>query len=53
MRHHRSDRRASRFSPELIINFPGNPETIPQIGKEIEQALPHAIELITGRRSPH
>ena len=37
----------------LIINFPGNPESITQAGEGIEHALPHALELIAGRRSPH
>jgi molybdenum cofactor synthesis domain-containing protein len=37
----------------LIINFPGSPESIAQAGAAIEQALPHAVELITGRRSLH
>jgi len=39
--------------PSLIINFPGSPESITQAGEGIEQALPHALELIAGRRSSH
>ncbi len=30
----------------LIINFPGNPPAIGQVGGEIAPALPHAIELL-------
>ncbi|HEY5343292.1 MAG TPA: MogA/MoaB family molybdenum cofactor biosynthesis protein [Solirubrobacteraceae bacterium] len=37
----------------LIINFPGSPESIAQAGAAIEQALPHAVKLIAGRRPPH
>jgi molybdopterin adenylyltransferase len=37
----------------LIVNFPGSPESIEQAGAAIEQALPHAANLIAGRRSPH
>jgi len=37
----------------LIVNFPGSPESIAQAGKAIEQALPHAVQLIAGRRSLH
>ena len=36
----------------LIVNFPGSPESIAQAGAGIEQALPHAVELIAGHR-PH
>jgi len=37
----------------LIVNFPGSPESIDQAGEAIAAALPHAVELIAGRRSPH
>jgi len=37
----------------LIVNFPGNPESIDQAGEAIAAALPHAVELIAGRRSAH
>lgn len=37
----------------LIINFPGSPQSIDQAGEAIAAALPHAIELINGRRSAH
>jgi molybdenum cofactor synthesis domain-containing protein len=30
----------------LIINFPGNPPAIDQIGAELAPAIPHAIELL-------
>lgn len=30
----------------LIINFPGNPPSIAQVGGELGPALPHAIELL-------
>ncbi|HZA90585.1 MAG TPA: MogA/MoaB family molybdenum cofactor biosynthesis protein [Solirubrobacterales bacterium] len=37
----------------LIINFPGNPASIQQAGEAITGALPHALDLIAGRRSQH
>jgi molybdopterin adenylyltransferase len=37
----------------LIVNFPGSPESIAQAGVAIEEALPHAVELIAGRQSAH
>jgi molybdenum cofactor synthesis domain-containing protein len=37
----------------LIVNFPGSPRSIPQVAAAIEPALPHALELIAGRRSAH
>ena len=37
----------------LIINFPGNPESISQAGEAITDALPHALNLIAGRPDPH
>ena len=37
----------------LIVNFPGNPASIEQAGEAIENALPHALDLIGGRRSHH
>jgi molybdenum cofactor synthesis domain-containing protein len=30
----------------LIVNFPGNPPAIGQVGSELAPALPHAIELL-------
>jgi molybdopterin adenylyltransferase len=37
----------------LIVNFPGNPDSIDEAGEAIAAALPHAVELIAGRRSLH
>ena len=37
----------------LIVNFPGSPKSIDEAGKAIEAALPHALELLTGKRSEH
>jgi molybdenum cofactor synthesis domain-containing protein len=37
----------------LIVNFPGSPRSIAQAGEAIVDAMPHALELITGRRSEH
>jgi len=37
----------------LIVNFPGNPRSIEQTGEAIAVALPHALELLAGRRPPH
>jgi molybdenum cofactor synthesis domain-containing protein len=37
----------------LIVNFPGSPRSIEQAGEAIAAALPHALELLAGRRSPH
>jgi molybdopterin adenylyltransferase len=35
----------------LIVNFPGSPKSIRQVGEEIGPALPHAIAVLT--RSPN
>jgi molybdopterin adenylyltransferase len=37
----------------LIVNFPGSPASIEQSGEAIAEAMPHALELISGRHSPH
>lgn len=37
----------------LVVNFPGSPDSIDQAGEAIAAALPHAVELIAGRRSAH
>jgi molybdenum cofactor synthesis domain-containing protein len=37
----------------LIVNFPGSPASIEQVGDAIADALPHALELIAGRPSRH
>ena len=36
----------------LIVNFPGSPRSIDQVGEVIGPALPHALELLAGGR-PH
>jgi molybdopterin adenylyltransferase len=36
----------------LIVNFPGNPGSIGEVGEAIGAALPHAVDLIAGR-GPH
>jgi molybdenum cofactor synthesis domain-containing protein len=37
----------------LIVNFPGSPRSIAQAGDAIAGALPHALDLIAGRRVSH
>jgi molybdopterin biosynthesis enzyme MoaB len=37
----------------LIINLPGSPASIVQTGAAIAEAVPHALELIAGRRPAH
>jgi molybdopterin adenylyltransferase len=37
----------------LIVNFPGSPKSINEAGKAIAEALPHALELLAGKRSAH
>jgi molybdenum cofactor synthesis domain-containing protein len=37
----------------LIVNFPGSPASISQAGDAILAALPHALELLAGRRAAH
>jgi molybdopterin adenylyltransferase len=37
----------------LIVNFPGSPESIGEAGEAIGAALPHALELLAGKRSAH
>jgi molybdenum cofactor synthesis domain-containing protein len=37
----------------LIINFPGNPPAIDQAGSALLEALPHALQLLTGRDRDH
>lgn len=37
----------------LIVNFPGNPKAIAEIGEVLAPALPHALELLAGRTDAH
>ena len=37
----------------LIVNFPGNPASIQQVAEPLRAALPHAVELLSGRPAPH
>jgi molybdenum cofactor synthesis domain-containing protein len=37
----------------LIINFPGNPKSIAQIGAQLGAALPHAIALLNRDHTEH
>src|SRR5262245_42147721 len=37
----------------LIVNFPGTPKSIDEAGDSIAEALPHALELLAGKRSAH
>jgi molybdenum cofactor synthesis domain-containing protein len=37
----------------LIVNFPGSPKSIDQAGASLKEALPHALALLRGERSPH
>jgi cyclic pyranopterin phosphate synthase len=37
----------------LIVNFPGSPASIDQVGEALGPALTHAVELIAGRHPAH
>ena len=37
----------------LIVNFPGSPKSIDEAGQAIASALPHALEVLAGKRSAH
>ena len=37
----------------LIVNFPGSPKSIRQVGEELAGALPHAIALLNHRPTDH
>jgi molybdenum cofactor synthesis domain-containing protein len=37
----------------LIVNFPGNPRSIGQVGEDIGAAIPHAVALLSGQPSGH
>jgi molybdenum cofactor synthesis domain-containing protein len=36
----------------LIVNFPGAPKSIPEAGEGVRQAIPHALNLLSGE-APH
>jgi molybdenum cofactor synthesis domain-containing protein len=37
----------------LIVNFPGSPRSISQAGRALEDALPHALQLLAGAHGGH
>lgn len=37
----------------LIVNFPGSPKSIRQIGDELAHAIPHAVALLRGEPTGH
>jgi len=37
----------------LILNFPGSPRSIRQVGDDIAAAIPHAVALLSGRPTGH
>jgi molybdopterin adenylyltransferase len=37
----------------LVVNFPGSPKSIQEVGGELAAALRHALDLISGAASPH
>jgi molybdenum cofactor synthesis domain-containing protein len=37
----------------LIINFPGSPASIEEVGEALQEALPHALALLAGATPPH
>ncbi|MGH2978288.1 MAG: MogA/MoaB family molybdenum cofactor biosynthesis protein [Solirubrobacterales bacterium] len=37
----------------LIVNFPGSPRSIRQVGDEIGAAIPHAVALLVGQPTGH
>ena len=37
----------------LIVNFPGSPKSIRQVGDEIGEAIPHAVALLSGQPTGH
>ena len=37
----------------LIVNFPGSPKSIREVGDEIGTAVPHAIALLSGQPTGH
>jgi molybdopterin adenylyltransferase len=45
--------RAGVCGSSLLINFPGSPRSIAQVGEALLAVLPHALELIAGERAGH
>ena len=45
--------RAGVLGETLIVNFPGSPASIEQIGEALMRALPHAVDLIRGLHPAH
>jgi molybdopterin adenylyltransferase len=37
----------------LIVNFPGSPSSIEELGEALLEALPHALALLAGATPPH
>jgi molybdenum cofactor synthesis domain-containing protein len=37
----------------LIVNFPGSPSSIGQVGEALREALPHALALLAGETPSH
>jgi molybdopterin adenylyltransferase len=37
----------------LIVNFPGSPRSIGEAGAAIAESIPHALDLLAGRHTPH
>ncbi|MHB8491768.1 MAG: MogA/MoaB family molybdenum cofactor biosynthesis protein [Solirubrobacteraceae bacterium] len=37
----------------LIVNLPGSPAGVAQIGASLTESVPHALDLIAGRNAPH
>jgi molybdenum cofactor synthesis domain-containing protein len=37
----------------LIVNFPGSPKSIREVGDEIANAIPHAVALLAGEPTGH
>jgi molybdopterin biosynthesis enzyme MoaB len=37
----------------LIVNFPGSPRSIPEMGEAIADSLPHALALLAGEHPAH
>jgi molybdopterin adenylyltransferase len=37
----------------LIVNFPGSPRSIRQVGEELAAAIPHAVALLSGQPAGH